>query len=204
MKTLKNVIPMCILALMALTFAAPAMGQDQGPRGDRPDRRNRMDWNNMTPEQQEQMRQRFEERREQMRQEQAQRMREDLKMSEEEYQVLEPMIQKVQQLSMESMAFGRGLFGGRGGPGAPGRGGNPFANEDDMTPQGKALTEASDALRETLDKEDASTDEIKDRLAALRQARVATQDALRQAREELRGFVTPTQEAMLVLQGLLD
>lgn len=196
--------PVAVLTLLlAALLVAPAFAQDGGPRGDRRgDRRPRMDWNNMSEEQQKEMRERFEQRREEMRREQAQQMREELELTEEEFEAIQPMIERVQQLSGESMIAGRNFFGGRGGPGG-GRGFNPFGT-DDMSPQGKSLTEASDALRETLENQDATIDEVKSRLSSLRQARVAMQDALRQAREELRGFVTPRQEATLVLQGLLD
>ena len=215
MKRLINTYPVFVLAvLLAVMVVVPAVGQDGGQRGDREgdrrgERRERMDWDNMSEEQQKQMRERFEQRFEEMRREQAQRMRERLELSEEEYEAIEPMIDQVNQLARESMSAGRNMFGGRdrgrGGPGGDrGRGSNPFGDQDNMSPQGKTLTEASEALRETLENTDASSDEVKSRLAALRKARASMQDALRQAREELREFVTPRQEATLVLQGTLD
>jgi Spy/CpxP family protein refolding chaperone len=207
MRRFRDTVPVLVFALLiAATSVLPALGQDEGRRGDR---RPRMDWQNMSQEQQDQMRERFEQRLKEMRKEQSERMREDLQLSEEEYGALQPMIERVQQLARESLVAGRSFFGdrGRGGPGGGpggGRGFNPFGDEDSMSPQGKLLTEASEALRETLENQDATSDEIKGRLASLRQARVAMQDALREAREELRGYVTPKQEATLVLQGLLD
>ncbi len=228
MKRFIQMLPMLASALLvAVTFITPAAAQDQGQdtpraeradrgdRGDRGDRRARPDWNNMTDEQREQMRARFSERFEEMRKQQAQRMREDLELSEDEFSAIQPMIENVQQLSLESQAVGRGGSGGPGGPGGPGgaggfggfggRGGfSPADMGIEMTPQGRALNDAATALRETLDNDATSSEDIKSRLAAVRQARVAMQDALRQAREELRGFVTPKQEATLVLQGLLD
>lgn len=157
----------------------------------------------MSEEQRDQMRARFAERFEEMRKQQAQRMREDLELSEDEFSAIQPMIENVQQLSLEFLAVGRGGPGGPGGFG--GRGGfNPGDLGVQMTPQGRALSDAATALRETLDSDGTSSDEIKSKLAAVRQARVAMQDTLRQAREELRGFVTPKQEATLVLQGVLD
>ena len=215
MKRFMSFSPVLALTLLlAAVVVAPALGQDGGQRGDRRgDRRQRMDWENMSEEQQEQMRERFEQRLQEMRQEQSQRMREGLGLSEEEFGAIEPMIERVQQLARESMVAGRTIFGDRGrgrpggrpggGPGG-GRGFSPFDDQDSMSPQGKSLTEATEALRESLENQDTPSNEVKDRLASLRQARVAIQDALRQAREELRGFVTPRQEATLVLQGTLD
>jgi Spy/CpxP family protein refolding chaperone len=211
MKHFKELMPMLALALLvAVSFTAPAMAQDGGRNGDRAergDRRQRPDWENMSEEQREQMRERFAERFEQMRKEQNDRMRESLELSEEEYSAIQPMVEKVQQLSLESFAVGRGPIG-RGGPGGFGGGRGGFGGfagvGPEMSPQGQALNDASDALRETLDNDAASSDDVKQKLATLRQARVAIADALRQAREELRGFVTPKQEATLVLQGLLD
>lgn len=218
MKRFTQMLPMLVMGLLvAVTYVTPAMAQDEGQappraeRGDRGDRRARPDWNNMTDEQREQMRARFAERFEEMRKQQAERMREDLELSEDEYAAIQPMVENVQRLSMESMAAGLGGGRGPGGPGGPGgqaafgRGG--FMNAvmgGEMTPQGQALNDAATALRGTLDSDSASSDDIKSKLAAVREARVAMQDALRQAREELRGFVTPKQEATLVLQGILD
>ena len=207
---------MILSVMMVCVSTGAALGQDgerregrgeRGDRGDRGDRRGQRDFESMSEEQREQMRERFAERLEQMRAEQAERMREDLELSEEEYAALEPMIAKVQQLTMESVVttrnpFGRGGRGGRGGPG--GGFGNPFEDESSRSPQAQALADASQALRDALDQEEPSSDQVKQRLASLREARIAMQAALRQAREELRGFLTPQQEAQLVLQGLLD
>lgn len=211
MNRFRHALPTVVVAmLVAVVFAGPLLAQDGGRRGDR---RRGMDWESMSDEQREQMRERFEERRAEMKREEAQRMREDLELSEEEYGAIEPMIDRVRELTRESFVVGfsgqnRGR-GGRGGPGDQGRrggfgrGGNPFGDVE-MSSEGQKLQDATEALREALDKEEPSSDEIKDRLAGLRKSRIAMQDALRKAREELRGFVTPKQEASLVLQGILD
>ena len=192
-----------LLMSFCATLAQPAPPEGGGRGADRRgDRGMRME--DMTDVQRQQMMERFEQRRKEMIQQQNERMRENLGMSEEAFEVLEPMISKVRQLSGESMFAGRsfGGFGGRSNRGG-GRGFNPFGSQE-MSPQGQALSEATDTLRETLEDDAAISDQIKEQLAALRKARVAMQDALRQAREELRGFLTQKQEAMLVLNGLLD
>ena len=183
---------------------------ERGQRGDRPERRGGPDWQNMSEEQREQMRERMQERFQQMRAEQAQRMRDRLELSEDEFSALAPMIERVQQLAMESASASRSPFGrgdrgdrgGRGGRGGPGGFGGAFGIEP--SPQAQAVSDASDRLGGVLEQESPSSDQVKQELAALRQARIALDDALRQAREELRGYLTPKQEATLVLQGLLD
>jgi len=158
-----------------------------------------MNWDDMSEEQRKQMTERFEQRRQEMKREQNQRLRDDLELSEEEFEVLSPMVDQVRQLSNESMVAGRNFFGGRGG-----RGFNPFGQDADMSSQGKAVSEASTALRELLEAEEVGSDQIIDKLNTLRRARAEHQDALRQAREDLRELLTPLQEAKLVLQGMLD
>lgn len=190
---------MSVNSLLAQPAQPPQDGNRGGGRGDR-----RMNMQDMTDEQRQQMMERFEARRKEMIKQQNEQLRESLGMTEDEFAAIEPMISKVRQLSGEYAFAGRGFggFGGRGNRGPRG-GFNPFGSGD-ASPQAKAVTDAADALRETLDKEDATADQIKDNLAAYRKARVALQDALRQAREELRGYLTTKQEAQLVMDGLLD
>ena len=132
-------------------------------------------------------------------------LRERLGATEEEWKVLQPRMDKVQQLMRQSRAGLRGMFGmtGRGGRGR--RGG------DDRQPaEGTPERESSDveqkteALQSLLDDETSSAPSIKAALAALRKARQKAQDELAVARKELREVVTARQEAQLVLMGMLD
>ncbi len=132
-------------------------------------------------------------------------LRERLGATEEEWKVLQPRMDKVQQLMRQSRAGLRGMFGmtGRGGRGR--RGG------DDRQPaEGTPERESSDveqkteALRSLLDDETSSAPSIKAALAALRKARQKAQEELAVARKELREVVTARQEAQLVLMTLLD
>lgn len=120
-------------------------------------------------------------------------LRERLQVTEEEWGVLQPKIDKV----MEAQRGTRGAgFGGRGfgrGPGGPG-GNQP------QSPVAKASQELSDALQQ----ENTSEEEINKRLAALREARAAAETELKAAREDLRSLLTPRQEAALVVIGMLD
>ena len=59
-------------------------------------------------------------------------------------------------------------------------------------------------LRSTLENKEASPEEIKEKLAALRKAQENARQELAKAQQELRGELTMRQEAQLVLMGLLD
>mgnify|MGYP001074398676 CR=1 FL=1 len=60
------------------------------------------------------------------------------------------------------------------------------------------------ALQTTLENKDASADDIKAKLTALRTSRAKKEADLKSAREELRKVLTLRQEAQLVLMGMLD
>ncbi len=114
-------------------------------------------------------------------------LKERLEISDDEWVAIGPLVTKV----FEIQRAGRPSFGGRSGRGGPGGGqssGNPEA----------------DALSATLEKEDASNDEIKAKLAAYRAAREKREKQLKAAREELRAVLSVKQEARLVMMGILD
>jgi len=148
----------------------------------------------------EEWRQRMEEFRKRM----EDQIRENLGATEEEWKVLQPRMDKVQQLMRQSRGGFRGMLGmfGRGDRGR--RGG------DDRRPEGQPEREQSDvemktgALRSLLEDETSSAGSIKAALGALRKARRKVQDELAIARKELREVVTARQEAQLVLMGLLE
>lgn len=125
---------------------------------------------------------------EQMRQRMAERMREQLQLSSEEWQVLQPKIERVTNAQREA----RG-----GGWGRRGRGG------DDAQPQ-SAVARASQELRQTLQRDDATEEEINQRLEAYRAAVRQAEAELETARNELRELLTPRQEAQLVTMNVLD
>ena len=138
----------------------------------------------------EQARQRSEE----WRQRAAQRMRESLGATEEEWKVLQPKIEKVQTLQRQSRP---GMRGGMRGPRA-GRG------EEAAAPRERTeARKATDSLRKLLDNKESKPEDIKTALAAFRQAREKVLQDLVKAQKELREAVTVRQEARLVLMGLL-
>ena len=65
------------------------------------------------------------------------------------------------------------------------------------------MSKAGNALREALEN-NAADDEIATRLSALRDARAAAREELTTARRELQEVVTGRQEAVLVVNGILE
>ena len=120
-----------------------------------------------------------------------------LKVTDEEWTVLKPLIEKAQTAQREAGA-GRG-FGGRGGPGRGGdnAGGTPPAD----TRPGAA---ESAALRTAIESDSTSADDLKAKLAAVRAVRKKGAADLAVAREELKKVVTVRQEAVLVSMGILE
>jgi hypothetical protein len=88
-------------------------------------------------------------------------------------------------------------FGGGRRPGDNNSGGNS------STPPRPGEAEST-ALRTALENEGASPDEIKGKLAAVRNQRQRATGELAQAREELKKVVTVRQEATLVSMGILE
>jgi ElaB/YqjD/DUF883 family membrane-anchored ribosome-binding protein len=143
---------------------------------------------------------------EQFRQQMADRMKQALGATDEEWKVLQPRVEKVQTLSRQSRGGGGPGFmssrggpgGGRGGPGGSDRGGPPSDQ-----PQSD-VEKAANALQKVLDNKDAPVEEIKAALAALRDARAKAKQELETARKELREVLTVRQEAQCVAMGLLE
>ena len=121
------------------------------------------------------------------------RLKESLKVTDEEWAVLKPLIEKVQTAQREAGA-GRG-FGGRG-PGGPGG--------DNNTPDTRPGAAESAALRTALESDSTSADDLKAKLAAVRAVRKKGAADLAVAREELKKVVTVRQEAVLVTMGMLE
>jgi len=109
----------------------------------------------------------------------SERMRNILGASEEEWTILGPRVEKVQNLMRE-------VRGSR------------------MAAMFSPVQKATDELEATLADEAAGSDVIRQKLTALRAAREKAQQQLDAARKELREVVTLRQEAQLVLMGLLD
>ena len=124
-------------------------------------------------------------------------IKQQLGATDDEWNVLQPKVQKVVDLSREMMV---GRFGGRGGRGGGGGGGgNPPAAAPNTD-----LTDKTKALNDTLDNKDADPKDIAQKLAAVRDARERVKADLVKAQAELKEVLTPRQEARLVLMGVLE
>jgi hypothetical protein len=149
---------------------------------------------------------------EQMRQRIAERIREQLEIkNDDEWKAIEPLIEKVNEARREAGTgfggMGFGGFGRRGGPGGGGGGGGGGQGGDANAPRprnpfaAEPLPEA-EALQKALDGQ-ASKEELKDRMAKLREARKAKEAALEKAQDNLRKVLTVRQEAVAVVNGWL-
>ncbi len=193
------------LAMVAMTWmVTPVLAQpaDGDPRGARSERGQRGE-----PGERGQRGQRREggeqagragmarERMEQMRQRRAERLQRVLGVADGEWQVLEPMIERVQELNLQ----GRGGLTGQAIT-ARMRGQATETEEVELP----AAVQEGQALRTLLRNEDATPEQIAGQLEALRTARQQHAMELEAAREQLRELLSPRQEAQLVLMGLLE
>lgn len=139
------------------------------------------------------------------------RMKELMAATDEEWQVLGPRIERVQQTQRAtsmgraamSMMFGRGggTTGGRSGRGEGSRGFDPPTGQP---PQVAPVEQKAAEVKAVLDRKDAGAEELKAVLAALREARAAARAEHLRAQEELRELLTVRQETVLVIMGVLE
>ena len=127
--------------------------------------------------------------------------------SDDEWKVIQPLIEKVADARRE-VGFGGGFGFGRGGrrgggnnnndaqAGANNQGGGRGFRGGEPSPEAEELQKAIDA--------NASKDELKAKLAKFREARKVKEAKLQQAQEELRKVLSVKQEAAAVLMGLLQ
>jgi multidrug resistance efflux pump len=139
----------------------------------------------------------------QMREQFMTRIKEQLGASDEEWKALQPKVEQLMTLSRDARAGGgAGMMMGRRGVAGGGPGGATAAG-DTTAPQSD-VAKAQQALQATLDNQQATADEIKAKLTALREAREKAKQELAKAQEAVRQLVTQRQEARLVMMGLLD
>jgi Spy/CpxP family protein refolding chaperone len=144
---------------------------------------------------------------EDFRQRMNERLKASLKVTDEEWAVIQPLLEKVQAKQRDAAGS---RFGGRGpgGPGGGTRGGDQANRDQGNRDQGnrpdRAGSAESQALRTALENENSSPEELKAKLTAVRDSRKKTAAELEQAREELRKVLTLRQEATLVTMGLLE
>ena len=141
---------------------------------------------------------------EQARQRMMDRYKEQLEVKDDaEWKLISERIEKVSAARRE-VGFGGGgggfARGGRGGPGGGGPGGGQAAGGrgafgGQPSPEAEALQKAIEAK--------APADELKSKLAKLREARKVKEANLEKAQEDLRKVLSVRQEAAAVLAGLL-
>jgi hypothetical protein len=124
----------------------------------------------------------------------AERMKTSLKVTDDEWAVLQPLIEKVTTKQRES-------FGGFGGFGRGGDRGNRGGGDSNSDRPGAAERAA---LRTALESESTPADDLKAKLEALRASRKKIAAELAAAREDLKKVVTVRQEAVLVSMGILE
>ena len=133
---------------------------------------------------------------EQMRQRIAERMKEMLGATDEEWAVIGPRLEKVQALAREAGGGTRGLFGFR-------RRGGEEGEEEAEEPESE-MEKATAALRAVLDEQTSTATQIRASLTAYRAAREKARQELAKGQAQLREVLSMRQEAQLVLIGTLD
>lgn len=197
MKTLNRILTLAGMAVALIATTARVDAQQDAQQADRPNRGNRQGGpGNFDPEQ--------------MRQRMMERYREQLEVKgDPEWKIVEERVVKVTEARREAGtgAMGRGMFGGgRGGAGGAAGGGNDSANaqrQNRNNPFAAAQLPEAEDLQKAIDGK-ASADELKTRLAKLRDARKVKQANLAKAQDDLRKVLTVRQEAVGVMLGLLD
>jgi hypothetical protein len=123
-------------------------------------------------------------------------IKEQLGATDDEWKVISPKVDKVMTAQRETFGggFGRGGFGGRGGGGGGG------ADQQPTTALGKASAD----LRTTLEDKNAAPETISKKLAAMREAREKARKDVADAQKDLKEILTQRQEAVLVINGMLE
>ena len=123
-----------------------------------------------------------------------------LNVSDDEWSVIQPLLDKVEQAQfafVTSANFGFGFAGRRGGNGAPGGGGAGVNTFFQGSPEVQALNDA-------VQSGSTSSDDLKAKMAAVRAARKKAQDDLTAARQNLQKVLSLRQEAALLSMSVLD
>jgi hypothetical protein len=147
------------------------------------------------------------------RQAMTERLKTELGATDDEFKVLQPKIEKIQQLErdMQTSRYSgmrRGRGGNRGGangnqanqPGQPAQPGQAGGTQ----PQQSDVAAKTAELQKLLEDKDAKPDEIKAKLQALRDAKTKAKEELTKAQAELKELLSARQEAVLVSSGVLE
>jgi hypothetical protein len=148
----------------------------------------------------------------QFRQRRLDRLKEQMNVTDDaEWKVLEGAMNKVMDAQQDVIG---GRFGGMGGGGPRGGGGTGGTNGTNSTAGGRGgrgggggrfggtPSAEAEALQQAID-DNASSDVINTKLKALRESNAAKEAKLDEAQANLRKLLTPRQEAVAVLGGML-
>jgi hypothetical protein len=134
-------------------------------------------------------------------------LKKQLGTPDDEWKVLQPLIEKVVNLSMQVRVNSTGiasmLMGGGGGGGRRGMGGfmtGLFGGGTEPT----AIDTANENLQKVLDNKESTKEDLRAALSTLREARAKARVELEAAQKELRELLSVRQEAQLVSMGILD
>jgi len=128
------------------------------------------------------------------------RFKDELGAKDDEWQVLQPKLEKVMAAQRESMMSRFSGFSGRDRGSDRGGDRGDRGSDQASTP----LQQASRELRTALENKETPNDQIVAKLTALREARAKAKAELETAQKALQEVVSPRQEAVLVSRGLLD
>ena len=131
------------------------------------------------------------------------RIKTSLKVTDDEWTVLQPLIEKVSTKQRDAMSGRFGGFGGRGGGGPGGDRGNGGGGGGGGGSDRPGAAE-SQALRDALEKDGTSAADIAAKLNAVREQRKKATAELAAARADLQKVVTARQEAVLFSMGILE
>jgi hypothetical protein len=174
-----------LLVIAGLVWAQPPQGGQQGgrQRGGQQGGRQR---GNFDPARMQQMI--------------ADRMKEQLGASDDEWKIIGPRLTKVMTLSMQSRGGGRGMMGMFGG----GRGGRPGGDRGgNQDRQLTGVAKVTDEMRVLLDG-NPTPEQLKSKLTALRKARESAKAELAKAQAALKQVLSLKQECQLVMMGTLN
>ena len=129
-----------------------------------------------------------------IRQRMAERMKEMLGSTDEEWKLIQPMIEKVQSIQRQTRAGGRSMWRGR----------RRSSQQGGEEREKSAIEKSAEALKKILDNKESKPEEIKAALEDYRAQRKKVQDELKIAQQKLGEVLTQQQEANLVLMGTLD
>jgi hypothetical protein len=128
---------------------------------------------------------------EEMQRRMMERVKEEMKAPDDEWNIIQPKLEKVMSVQRDLRGGG---FGGRG------RGGGGGDQQQDTGP----VASASRELRTVLQTEGSTDDQIAAKLTAYREARTKAETELKTARTSLMEVLSPRQEAVLVMMGTLE